>query len=709
MITDLWIENFKGIGKRQHIPLRPITLLFGANSAGKSTVLHALLYLREIIENRNCDPINPIGGEQTLSLGGFANMLHRSPDKPSENISLGIRFAVGDDQRSSFTDSLHEDFSYMAWIPDCPEKRDWIIDLFPRPPRFIEFNLSIGQRTPRTSPTVSSLRISADEEPFLNLHLMDSGLANGWINLMSECWACPAVPQPNNSTVRALYRKCYQLRSYALRQALLEKNAADKVTGEETPSTEFVSSLIECPRFDTLHSNFLELVNDSVLWLDQRITVISWTEFLKMIRPDTSANEIDVLLESINEDSVYALITNELMEWLQSSSSPSIENCNNLEVRIPPVGLIANNVSLPTLSKVVGVIRDYWTAAFAFPGGGEVGSEFQGQWTHQFEIGLRGSALPMLNQLFVPKPTGAIVPSMYYGERGDITNDYPDIIDATVTSMIRAFMSWLASELAEITYVGPKRSAVPRHLSNRTVAEFSEWGSGLAAWRWLIETDDKVFQECSDWLARLGESQGNLAKSGYQLFRERFVEVTLETPDRQRNVQSTLDVNNLQPHTRLFLLDRASMQRLHPQDVGEGITQVVPVIAALVRASRDLTKTEGLLVAIEQPELHLHPSLAAKLGDLVLATMIGTQGRQCLIETHSEHLILRILRRIRQTTDGELPEHIPPVKPDDVCVLWVDNLGDGTTITRLRIDGNGEFIDRWPHGFFREREEDLFG
>jgi len=31
MITDLWIENFKGIGKRQHIPLRPITLLFGAN------------------------------------------------------------------------------------------------------------------------------------------------------------------------------------------------------------------------------------------------------------------------------------------------------------------------------------------------------------------------------------------------------------------------------------------------------------------------------------------------------------------------------------------------------------------------------------------------------------------------------------------------------------------------------------------------------
>ncbi len=38
MITDLWIENFKGIGKRQHIPLRPITLLFEANNSGKTTV-----------------------------------------------------------------------------------------------------------------------------------------------------------------------------------------------------------------------------------------------------------------------------------------------------------------------------------------------------------------------------------------------------------------------------------------------------------------------------------------------------------------------------------------------------------------------------------------------------------------------------------------------------------------------------------------------
>jgi len=117
------------------------------------------------------------------------------------------------------------------------------------------------------------------------------------------------------------------------------------------------------------------------------------------------------------------------------------------------------------------------------------------------------------------------------------------------------------------------------------------------------------------------------------------------------------------------------------------------------------------MVNIEQPELHLHPSLAARLGDLFLTINKKPGFARLLIETHSEHLILRILRRIRQTTDGDLPEHIPPtppVTPDDVCVLWVDNLGDGTTFTRLRISDNGRWLDRWPDGFFSERHEELF-
>ncbi len=65
MITGITIENFKGIGDRVDLDLRPITLLFGANSAGKSTILHALHYLHEVFARQNLDAdVTLDGGEQ---------------------------------------------------------------------------------------------------------------------------------------------------------------------------------------------------------------------------------------------------------------------------------------------------------------------------------------------------------------------------------------------------------------------------------------------------------------------------------------------------------------------------------------------------------------------------------------------------------------------------------------------------------------------
>ena len=79
-----------------------------------------------------------------------------------------------------------------------------------------------------------------------------------------------------------------------------------------------------------------------------------------------------------------------------------------------------------------------------------------------------------------------------------------------------------------------------------------------------------------------------------------------------------------------------------------------------------------------------------------------------ILETHSEHLILRVLRRIRETTDGKLPLGAVPVGPKDVAVLYVEPTDHGSRVLELRVDEAGEFVDRWPHGFFEEREDDLF-
>ena len=146
----------------------------------------------------------------------------------------------------------------------------------------------------------------------------------------------------------------------------------------------------------------------------------------------------------------------------------------------------------------------------------------------------------------------------------------------------------------------------------------------------------------------------------------------------------------------LFLRD--GQGRKHSfDDVGSGIGYVLPVLCSVFR---------GQFSFIQQPELHLHPALQAAMGDVFIAA--SGEGKQILIETHSEHLLLRILKRIRQT---HLQAHVSPelkINADDVCVLYFNPLPDGTTtVKRLRITEDGEFMDRWPRGFFGERDQEL--
>ena len=159
---------------------------------------------------------------------------------------------------------------------------------------------------------------------------------------------------------------------------------------------------------------------------------------------------------------------------------------------------------------------------------------------------------------------------------------------------------------------------------------------------------------------------------------------------------------------RLAVVDVEKQLAMAPCDLGEGISQVVPVVtAALARTVTTPSNREERvdLVAIEQPELHIHPRMQVVLGDLFLSQC---HERQFLIETHSEHLMLRLLRRIRETNEGELPGGAPEVTTDTVSVIYVEQVEGAVVLKNLRIDPDGDFHDRWPGGFFGERAEELF-
>jgi hypothetical protein len=137
------------------------------------------------------------------------------------------------------------------------------------------------------------------------------------------------------------------------------------------------------------------------------------------------------------------------------------------------------------------------------------------------------------------------------------------------------------------------------------------------------------------------------------------------------------------------------------RDVGIGISQVLPI---LVYASHFKNTT----LAIEQPEIHLHPALQAELGDIFIESALGPNGNRFLIETHSEHLLLRIMRRIRESHLASASNERARITIDDVCVLYVDPLPGGSLVRRMPLNQAGELVKSWPGGFFEEGLDELF-
>ena len=117
-------------------------------------------------------------------------------------------------------------------------------------------------------------------------------------------------------------------------------------------------------------------------------------------------------------------------------------------------------------------------------------------------------------------------------------------------------------------------------------------------------------------------------------------------------------------------------------DVGFGVSQVLPVLAALFRAD------EPPMFLLQQPELHLHPSAQAALGSLFCRTAEG--GRQLIIETHGEYIIDRVRTDIRDRQTA--------LTPDDVSVLFFERSDLDVHIHSLRFDDQGNVLGA-PEGY----------
>ncbi len=143
----------------------------------------------------------------------------------------------------------------------------------------------------------------------------------------------------------------------------------------------------------------------------------------------------------------------------------------------------------------------------------------------------------------------------------------------------------------------------------------------------------------------------------------------------------------------IVLRDTRTGVEMTAADVGFGVSQVLPIVT-------ELSARTDSVIMVQQPEIHLHPRMQAELADLFIeSTDPAGRGNQIIAETHSETLIMRLQRRIREGT----------LDLADVLVLYVDQDQDGqATVKELRLDSHGDFLDAWPGGFFDDQLNELF-
>ena len=80
-----------------------------------------------------------------------------------------------------------------------------------------------------------------------------------------------------------------------------------------------------------------------------------------------------------------------------------------------------------------------------------------------------------------------------------------------------------------------------------------------------------------------------------------------------------------------------------------------------------------------------------------------------LVETHSEHLMLRLLKRRRQSADNEITDnHSCYCRKEDIQIIFCEQENGKTRLLPIKTTDEGEFDAPWPNGFFAERREELF-
>ena len=596
-LTKLSLGNFKSFSKVQHIDLAPVTMLFGPNSVGKSSVILSLFYLRQILSSGNCDPLS-IQGMGSEQIGGFQSMVHMRDLKSS--IFVGLEFETEGKIGSTYTQT----------VDLLGEKSDFQLSGASSQAEKIRLEFEISWTKVLRTAYVSRLMIVLDDQDLAEI-VCDDGLKQAQIKAINYLHPL-LLPEDHDDWLVMQFEQGGPIHSDVFEKTL-------ELMGIEVPDHRDLSKGADNPLDEILYSE------DSEIYVSDDCYVSTFHELLNDARIPANSIDNSAFMSSIGGGSGTLLHA--------------------------PIFFDGKNGGFPQLgSRLVTSIE------FDDP---------------QIDL--------MVHEIL------------------------SDAIVAPLDNLLEILEGSLC--------IGPIRMIPDSEFQSNPSPKNEDWHSGRTAWDLLSQGNVSLLRDVSTWMSdedrlnlgygislkvekRIAEFKHASGKWNYEDLDDQLDSVLKSGTD---NFSVKYEFDRVTTKYGYEIWDSNNHMEVSPREIGVGISQLLPLVVAACSTSKGL-------IAIEQPELHVHPRIQVAIGDLL--TQVESSSN-FLVETHSEHLILRILKRIRQTTDGELPEGVSPVKPSDISVTYLAASEGGVEVRKIEIDEDGDFVERWPDGFFAERRKEF--